>query len=185
MKGFIAEAAPRRFRQFGEESLARKLVLALAGIAAALATSRATAAEWRVYHNDRFGATADYPAGWKMEPAPVNDDGRVFTSPDGKARVTISGIFAINPREEEITEKAQPLAGEKVTYRAHKGDWIVVSGTRGGAIFYRKSLISCDNKVWNDVEVVYPATEKAKYDPLVAHIAASLKPGSGYHLQCK
>ena len=159
-------------------------VLALAGLATALAASSATAGKWRVYHNDRFGATAEYPAAWKMEPAPENDDGRVFTSPDGKARVTISGIFAINPREEEITEKAQPFEGEKVTYRAHKGDWIVVSGTRGGAIFYRKSLISCHNQLWNDVEIDYPAEERAKYDPLVAHIAASLKPGKGYGLQC-
>jgi hypothetical protein len=52
-------------------------------------------------------------------------------------------------------------------------------------IFYRKALISCKDIVWNDVEIVYPAEDKAKYDSLVAHIAASLRPGSGYDAQCK
>jgi hypothetical protein len=43
----------------------------------------ALADDWRSYHNDRFGTTADVPAAWKMQPPPENDDGRIFVSPDG------------------------------------------------------------------------------------------------------
>jgi serine/threonine-protein kinase len=129
--------------------------------------------------------TADYPAGWEAGPAPENNDGRVFVSPDGRARVTISGIFALDSRAEEFAERAKPLDGESLTFKSRRGDWIVLSGVRGGVIFYRKALISCKDTVWNDVQIEYPVEDKAKYDSLVTHIAASLRPGSGYDAQCK
>jgi hypothetical protein len=161
------------------------MVSALAAVAFALSGWSAKAETWRRYHNTRFGVTADYPAGWEMEPAPENNDGRVFVSPDGRARVTISGIFALDSRAEEFAAKARPFQGETVTFKARNGDWIVVSGARGSVIFYRKALLSCKDTVWNDLQIEYPADDKAKYDSLVAHIAASLKPGSGYDAQCK
>ncbi|MCI4677638.1 hypothetical protein K9U39_03065 [Rhodoblastus acidophilus] len=165
--------------------MARRTVLALASAGMILTGWGAAAAQWRLYHNSRFGATADYPADWKVEPAPENNDGRAFTSSDGRARLTISGIFALEGREEEFAEKARPLEGETVTYTARKGDWIVVSGLRGGKIFYRKAILSCGNKVWNDLDIEYPKAEKAKYDAVVAHLADSLRPGSGYDTDCK
>jgi serine/threonine-protein kinase len=155
-------------------------VSAIAAAVVILSGWDAGASGWRTYHNPRFGVTAAYPAGWKMGPAPENNDGRVFSSPDGRARVTISGVFGLDPRAREMSIRAEPLEGEKVLYKEQKGDWIVLSGARGNAIFYRKSLLSCKDTIWNDVEIAYPAEEKAKYDPLIAHIAASLRPGSGY-----
>ena len=46
---------------------------------------------WRTYVNSKFGTTAELPLRWRMEPPPVNGDGRAFTSPDGRARISISG----------------------------------------------------------------------------------------------
>ena len=156
-------------------------------LAALLASTAAQAqtAQWRAYHNTRFGVTADYPAGWTMGPEPENNDGRVFTSPDGQARVTIYGHFVLDGRDAELAESEKGRAGEAVTYRLRKGHWIALSGTRGGAIFYRKALISCHDTVSNNVEIEYPAAEKEKYDALVAHVAASLRPGPGYQNDCK
>ncbi|WP_374547790.1 hypothetical protein [Rhodoblastus sp.] len=158
--------------------------LATARTAAGLA-SGAKAEEWPRYHNERFGATADYPAGWTTEPAPENNDGRRFVSPDGRASLTISGIFATDSRNAELDEKATPMPGETVTYRAARDNWIVLSGTRNGRIFYRKAILSCGGEVWNDLDIDYPVEEKTEYDALAAHIAASLRPGSGYDLKCK
>jgi hypothetical protein len=164
--------------------LARWKLSAIAAVAIVLAGGSARADSWRSYHNTRFGVTADYPAGWERQPAPENNDGRVFVSPDGRARVTISGIFALDSRAEEFAGKARPLDGETVTFKAQRGDWIVLSGARGSMVFYRKALISCKDSIWNDVQIVYPAQDKSKYDSLVAHIAASLASGSGYDAQC-
>jgi serine/threonine-protein kinase len=179
MIGSTVEAEfPDRFR---EVRMIHRLVI----LAALLAGSAAQAAPWRQYHNARFGVTADYPASWTMGPEPANDDGRVFTSPDGRARLTIFGHFVLDGREAEMAENEKGREGEAVAYRLRKANWIVRSGTRGGAIFYSKALISCRDTVWNGVDIEYPASEKEKYDALVAHVAASLKPGAGYQTDCK
>lgn len=154
----------------------------LLAIAAALVfVSVAVAAPgWSAYHNARFGTTADVPAGWKMEPPPENDDGRIFVSPDGTARIIVSGILALSSPDEEMARKLEAPQGGVITYSRRGGRWAVVSGLKGDRIFYAKSILSCGDQVWNDLWIEYPAADKAKYDALVAHVAASLRSGEGY-----
>jgi hypothetical protein len=140
----------------------------------------AQAAGWSTYRNERFGATADIPAGWRMGAAPENDDGRVFASPDGRATITVSGINVVLPRGEERAIMTAPGAGETVDYKREGRGWLVVSGRKGDRVFYRKSLLSCGGTVWNTVYLDYPAAEKKAFDPIVAHVAASLRGGKGY-----
>jgi serine/threonine-protein kinase len=163
----------------------RRRLFALGAIVLLVPGGSAAATEWRSYHNSRFGVTADVPAGWIMQPEPENNEGRIFLSPDGRARLTISGIFATESPEVERAEKAAPLPGETLTYKAAKGNWIVLSGQRGGRVFYRKAMLSCRNTVWNDLDIEYPVEDKPKYDGLAAHAAASLRPGSGYDHKCR
>jgi hypothetical protein len=146
-------------------------------LGALIAAGSAQAAGWRSYHNDRFGTSADYPQGWVMGSAPENDDGRAFTSPDNKANITISGIFSSPPVADEIAERLKPDDGETITFHVQKPNGVTVSGTKGDMIFYRKSILSCG--IWNDLVVDYPAAQKAAFDPIVTHIAASLKAGRG------
>lgn len=145
-----------------------------------LQMAAAQAGGWQTYRNDRFGATADIPAGWRMGQAPENDDGRVFTSPDGRATITVSGIFVVLPRFQEIELMTKPAAGETIDYKRQGRDWIVVSGRKGDRIFYRKSLLSCGGTVWNTVYLDYPAADKAAFDPIIAHVATSLRGGKGW-----
>jgi serine/threonine-protein kinase len=150
------------------------------GFVASFLTLNAQAEGWRSYHNTRFGVTADAPAEWTMGVAPENNDGRVFVSPDKRAEIIISGIFAVSSRGEEIASRLAPNEGETVTYKKRGSASVVVSGIKGDKIFYRKSMLSCHDTIWNDLSIEYPASEKAKYDALVAHVASSLRPGSGY-----
>ena len=46
---------------------------------------------------------------------------------------------------------------------------------------YRRLVLSCKDTVWNGVEISYPKAQKQAFDPLVSHIAASLKPGIGFN----
>lgn len=144
-------------------------------VLAILAASSASAENWRAYHNARFGTTAEVPASWRMGAPPENNDGRVFTSPDGRAEIVVSGMFSIGPRSEEFALRLGPLEGETIEYERRGKDWLVVSGIKDDKIFYRKSLLSCGDTIWNSVFLEYPASEKEKYDPLVAHVAASLR----------
>ncbi len=146
-----------------------------------LGGSRAGAETWRIFHNDRFGATAEVPAAWRMDPAPENNDGRSFSSPDGRAKIVVSGIRAeIGSLEEDKAIRLKPDVGEVVTYEKRGGGWIVVSGTRGDTIFYRKSILTCGDSIWDDLSIEYPAAEAGKYAALVKRVSASLRGGKAY-----
>jgi len=113
-----------------------------------------------------------------MGPPPVDNDGRGFTSPDGSAEMSISGMLFVLPRDQEFSLRTLPGDGETITYKVVQGNLVVVSGFRGDKIFYRKSMLDCG--VWSDLSIEYPARDKLGYDPLVVRAAASLKPGHGY-----
>ena len=144
----------------------------------------AAAAEWQTYVNERFGTTAEVPSGWRAGEPPANGDGLSFTSPDGKAVITVYGGFQVyDTVAEGMAALEEPLEGETITYH-HRGDrTVTVSGLRGGTIFYRKWLLSCGDTVWNGVSIEYPAADKAAYDDLVARVAKSLKAGRGYETE--
>lgn len=156
-----------------------------AGIALAfvlIACTVCVAAEgWRTYRNSRFGATAQFPANWAMDPEPDNNDGRSITSPDKRAKIVIAGIRAeIDAPDDDIALRAKPNEGEVITYQKRAKGWIVVSGTRGDTIFYRKSILTCGGSIWNDLSIEYPSADQEKYDALVKRVSASLRGGKGY-----
>jgi hypothetical protein len=155
----------------------------LASIVSGSIAGAAWAETWRTYVNPRFGVSAQVPSGWIMGPEPANDDGHVFTAPDGSAEIVVSGILSTLSRDQEFSLRTAPNPGETITYKAVQGAVVVVSGMRADKIFYRKSVLHC--AIWNDVSIEYPARERAKYDALVVHVADSLEPGRGdTHLPC-
>jgi hypothetical protein len=139
----------------------------------------AYAENWRAYHNARFGATAAVPADWTMNPPPENDDGRVFVSPDKRAQITISGIRALEPYRDAMAAQARPFDGETISYLKRGDRRVVASGAKGDEIFYRKSILTCHDTIWNNIYILYPKSDKAKYDKLVARVSASLRAGGG------
>jgi len=149
----------------------------LASIVSGSIAGAAWAETWRTYVNPRFGVSAQVPSNWTMGPEPANDDGRAFTAPDGSAEIIVSGILSTLSRDQEFSIRTAPNPGETITYKAVRGAVVVVSGTHADKIFYRKSVLNCG--IWNDVSIEYPVQEKAKYDALVVHVAASLEPGRG------
>ena len=168
-----------------QECTGLRLAIALLRFGLIVAPGLSHAAEWKTYANDRFGQSADFPAGWKMQPPPENDDGRIFVSPDGKAKVIIFGNWAMQSRAEEMADALAPHDGRTVTYSKRGANWVVVSGTQGDLIFYEKRMLSCKDQLWSNLYIEYPAADKTKYDAMVAHIAASLKPGKGLETDCK
>ncbi|MDT3685887.1 MAG: hypothetical protein RO009_12705 [Pseudorhodoplanes sp.] len=154
-----------------------------AALALILATS-ALAQDWRVYSNPRFGTRAEVPRDWSMGPAPENDDGRVFTSPDGSATITIYGsLHVLDSIDEAMKIYETPKDGETITYRQRRKRTITVSGTRGERIFYRRAILTCRDQVWNGVAIDYPAARKQEFDALVTRVAKSLRGGQGWQVK--
>jgi hypothetical protein len=139
----------------------------------------------RAFVNDRFGVSVDVPADWRAEPPPGNDDGCTFDSPDGAARILVyGGLLLEGSATQAMDEKARAREGERVTYLRRGSRSVTVSGFAGSTVFYRRSLLTCGDKVWNTVEIAYPASEKRRYDGLVARLAASLRGGSPAGMSC-
>jgi hypothetical protein len=143
--------------------------------------------DWTTYVNDRFGATADIPASYKPGEAPANDDGLRFTSPDGDATIAVwSALATVN--EESFADYAKRLVsydkddGWDVSFSADKGDWYAFSGSKADRIFYEKIIQACNGQIANHVRLEYPAARKTEFDPIVAHVAKSLRSGNGW--QC-
>src|SRR5260370_38973904 len=83
-----------------------------------------------------------------------------------------------------LAAHAEPNEGERVTYTQRGARTVTVSGFKGDKIFYRHSLLSCGAQVWSNVELDYPADEKAALDPIVAHVVASLRSGVPAGMTC-
>jgi hypothetical protein len=119
--------------------------------------------------------------------APVNDDGLRFTSPDGDTTIADWGALA-TVNEESIADYAKRLFsydkddGWDVSYSAGKDDWYAFSASKAGRIFYEKIIQACNGQIANHVRLEYPANRKREFDPIVAHVAKSLRSEKGW--QC-
>jgi hypothetical protein len=77
---------------------------------------------YRPYRNWRFGVSAEVPSDWKAGREPDNNDGLAFTSPDGAATITVSGIL-----NADDAPAAELIADEQ---RARRRDRDVSKGER-------------------------------------------------------
>ena len=143
---------------------------------------------YRDYRNGRFGVSADVPSDWKAGEGPENNDGLVFTSPDGASTITVSGILNTDnaPAAAVIADEQRAQDGETVTYRKAGARQSVISGTRGNMIFYRKAILSCNDQILNHLSIEYPVAQKPAFDALVTHVAASMRSSPGAQiLKCR
>jgi hypothetical protein len=163
-------------------------VLLFAVVAAALTASpalfdaAARADDWRLYQNDRYGTTIEYPPSFQPQPPPDNDDGRAFKSADG---AEFSVFASYNAFDFDVAKYRDYVvknldAGAVVTYQAQGGDWFVISGTKGDKVFYQRRLLSHGKQMTEGFVITYPASLKQTYDPIVARMAKSFRPGTGF-----
>jgi len=129
-----------------------------------VAVTPVVADQWQTYSNPRFGSTAEVPGDWRPGEPPVNGDGLEFISPDGRATIAVSGSWNMDgTTAEAIATFGIQNEGEIITYRHFDKRSIVVSGTRGDRIFYAKGILVCRDRVWNEVWIEYPTSEKKKF----------------------
>jgi hypothetical protein len=150
-----------------------KKLLLLAALLSPL--SAGAADDFLAYINNKYSYSVDYPASFIGQGDPDAGDGQVFTSPDNDASLTASAHYC----GEDLDSPARFLADHqqdsalKITYSRQTKTLAVVSGTKGSRIFY-------DKLVTNGVQCAkfsleYESAQRERYNPLVAHIGASLK----------
>jgi hypothetical protein len=162
---------------------AAALMAAVAIVLRALPLLVAAADDWRIYQNERYGTTIDYPAIFKPGTPPDNGDGLKFTSSDGAAFSVFASYNALDfdlaGFQDSVVKNLD--ADQTITYRAHGDTWFVISGTKGGnGIFYQRHMLSHGGEMTEGFVMSYPAALKQKYDPIVARMSKSFRPGSGF-----
>jgi len=136
----------------------------------------AALAEPFTYTNERFGTSATFPHEifTEQQEPPENGDGLRWLSKDG-AEIAIYGSYNVmddTPKSLEASGKALP--GRTVTYAKTGRNWVVLSGFEDGKVFYQRQVIG-PTDIIHGLQITYPKALKAKYDPLVGAIAASLR----------
>ncbi|MER8502683.1 hypothetical protein [Mesorhizobium sp. M1339] len=150
------------------------LVLTFFGV---MAGTMAVAAPF-TYTNERFGTVCTFPDEifTLRQAEPDNGDGQRWLTADG-ASLICSGILNVDddtPKAFLSAERASKEPGYKITYSKTGKDWAVLSGIKGGNIFYERRLFGKDGVI-RTVWIDYPPALKSKYDPLVGAIAGSLR----------
>jgi hypothetical protein len=114
------------------------------------------------------------PPGWQLQPPDPNWTGRRFISADATAWLA---IYTVPVGDRPLAAHMQALAfvdGEEITYLRGERTWIAVSGNKGDRIFYRKAVLACAGKRWNQIAFEYPATLKRSMDEYVNRAAEAV-----------
>lgn len=142
-------------------------------IAGALPAKTATES-WRTYVNDRFRYSICYPPLLHPLAEAPNGDGRRFVGP-AQASLAVFGRNDVDGAalDRTVGQDAADLAGRggRISYRAGRGDWRVVSGNdAAGTIFYSKTIRRGDQ--FAIFELHYPAAAHGLYAPIVRRLSA-------------
>ncbi len=159
----------------------------LAGLAPAWSAG-ASVGDWTTYRNARHGFTIAYPtARFPEEPANESEDGRLLVSKDGVARLLV-GAFA-NAEDSTLADYRTFLiennyVGAQIDYAPVRDKWFVLSGTRDGTMFYERVSFTCGGKLINSWALLYPASERRTWDPVLERIARTYSAGAGRNGTC-
>jgi hypothetical protein len=159
---------------------ARVRLLSLAVLVSVSAVA-AAAQDVATYRNDRYGFSLSYPAGtFAPQPPAASDDGRVFVSRDGNARLLAGALpnaDGMALRDYRAFVLQQSYRGAAIDYAPVSNNWFVLSGTRDGVMFYERVTFTCGGRLINSWAMLYPAAERRLYDRIVEQVARSYRAG--------
>jgi len=138
--------------------------------------------QWKTYSNARFGYSLEYPTALAPQPEPTNCDGRQFISSDKKKNLLAFGSYnALLLTVEQLYKKTldeYKEEGSIVTYKMKSDKSFVISGYKGGTVFYRKTIrriIDKESEVDATIIFTYPSSEKSVFDKVTERISKSLR----------
>lgn len=152
-----------------------RVVLAANPIAQVIEIPRADNVNYERYYNSRFNYSLLYPTHILVkQPAPENDDGRTFTSPDSRIIMKVFGSHNVfhktiqNLYDEELNQPNQT-----VSYKRFADNWFVISGYENNRVFYQKIMLHEGDVL--TLSIHYDKSLQSKLDPIVAAISRSFQ----------
>lgn len=86
---------------------------------------------YKLYTNGRYGFSIEYPSTFAVKVIPDNDDGRIFSSPDGEAELTVSGINNVLGETAQSCYQQELKEHPNAAYKVQRGNWLIVSWVEG------------------------------------------------------
>jgi hypothetical protein len=160
---------------------ARTLLLAAFASLPALEAAAQGGVEIATYKNQRYGFTLSYPTAHFTPQEPLAEEGRVWVSRDGNARLLAGGLAneeGLNLRQYREFVLQKSYAGAEVDYAPMRDNWFVLSGTRDGIMFYERVTFTCGGRTINSWAMIYPATDRRTYDRIVEQVSRSYRAGA-------
>ena len=136
----------------------------------------AQAPQTETYLNQRFGFSVAYPKDLLApQGEPTNGDGQKFKAKTGKGELSVWSSH--NALDQTIPEACQSYIKPpfQPTYKVIKPTWYVFSGLDRGNVIYQKGILQ--GGIFTTIRFEYPTSEKPTWDPLIAKIVNSLRPG--------
>jgi hypothetical protein len=129
---------------------------------------------WTTYANSRFAYSICYPKNL-LDPQgeSPNGDGQKFFAKDGAQLLVYGSNNALNESINDVFNRtASRLAGPsgKISYKAVKPAWFVLSGQHDSTIFYAKTLYGKDLVL--SFELTYDSSQSSVYNPVAAKLAS-------------
>ena len=113
------------------------------------------------------------PPGWSVEPVEGRKDIIRYVSPDKEAVLTLQDAPTRGRSLDEEFTSLSRRDGD-VTYSRKSRSWFVLSGYRGGEIFYTRVDRACGGRRWHVLELTYPRAAKADLDAAVTRVSRRL-----------
>jgi hypothetical protein len=142
---------------------------------ATFASPAAWAERWAVYQDEQHGCRLQY-ARSMFAPGPVDSDKfQRFPGPNKNVYFRVRGLAnQENWTPAQIRAEYTKARGKgDVIYERTKTDFLVLSGFRGGNIFYTKVAVSPDNGTICVLDISYPRKAKRAFDHIVTRMSRS------------
>jgi hypothetical protein len=161
--------------------LTAALLATAAGVTADRPAAQGLGEETATYFNKRYGFTLTYPTTQFKPQEPLSEEGRVWVSPDGNAKLLAGAVpnpegMTLQAYREFVKKQSYPDAS--IDYAPVRDTWFVLSGIRNGTMFYERVTFTCGGRLINSWAMLYPADERKVYDRIVERVARSYRAGA-------
>jgi hypothetical protein len=134
----------------------------------------ASAHDWKRYTNVRFQYSICYPEDLLVpQGESPNSDGRKFLAKDGAQLVVFGRNNAMGESLRAAlasTEARLTGSSGKITYKALRPNWFVVSGQNGNTDFYARTQYNREQ--FKSFELTYDHSAAAVYKPLIGRLTS-------------
>jgi hypothetical protein len=131
--------------------------------------------EWGVYRDEARGCRLHYPKALFSLDTREQGKPHRFSSSDQNIYFRIMGAENTSKwTPQDIREKylRADMPGD-ITYERTRGRFLVLSGYRGGNIFYTKVAVSGDQRTACILDITYPKSLKKQFDGIVTRMSRS------------